>query len=402
MLSRTRVLNASVLSLGLLAGRTEPALGQSDETGRGGFVVTLGRDTMQVERFTRTGRRIDGTVVTRSPHTRIARYTLELDEAGRVSRYTVSATRGDGTPERSVGLGGSFTRVADTLVRETPGQQKPDTQRVAAAGNVFPGPMVPYTGVSFLMYELALGDARRRANASGESAISLVTLIPRQVTPGNTRAWFIGADSAELDYFGVARSGWKFAPDGRLLRADWTATTYRYRITRADNVDVDDLSAAWARADAAGAGMGAMSPRDTARARVGSVEVMVDYSRPARRGREVWGAVVPWGQVWRLGADFATHLVVSGDVRLGDTAIPAGSYTIWMIPSSDGTAQLVVNKRTRIFGTMYDATQDLVRVPLTGSPSTELVERLTIDVADGRLRIRWGDRAWSAPIVASP
>lgn len=364
-------------------------------------MVTLGRDTMQVEQFTRTGRRVEGTVVTRSPRTRVARYSLELDDAGRVTRYAVSAVRGDGTPERGVGLVGSFTRMGDTLVRETPGTERPDTQRVAAPGAVFPGPMVPYTGVSFLMYELALGEARRSATG-GESSISLITLIPRQVTPGRTRAWFVGADSAELDYFGLARSGWKFAPDGRLLRADWTQTTYRYRITRVSDASVESTAAAWARADAAGAGMGAMSPRDTSRARVGIVDVLVDYSRPAQRGREIWGAVVPWGQVWRLGADFATHVVLSGDVRLGDTAVPAGTYTLWMLPAADGTGQLIVNKRTRIFGTGYDASQDLVRIPLTSAMSAEPVERLTIDVADSRFRIRWGDRAWSVAIVSSP
>jgi hypothetical protein len=371
-----------------------PAAAQS-----GGFVVTLGKDTLHAERFTRTASAIEGMIVTRSPVTAIARYRLDLDANGRPTRYEVRTNRADGTPVRTPGANAWMTLAGDTLLRETMGAEKPDTQRIPAPSLVMPGPSLPYVGVSYLMYELAFADAKKRADAKNESSMRLITMNPRQVSTFPTKVWFIGNDSAELDYFGVTRSGWKFATDGSLTRADWTNTTYRYRIVRTGVIDVESIAQGWNNADKAGAAMGALSPRDTARGSTGSVNVLVDYARPSKRGRTIWGDVVPHGKVWRLGADFATHVVFSGDVTLGEAAIPAGTYTLWMLPAADGTAQLIVNKQVRIFGTNYNPGNDLVRIPLRRESARAPVERLTIEIADGRFWIRWDEVAWSAPVT---
>jgi hypothetical protein len=337
-------------------------------------------------------------IVTRSPVTAIARYRLDLDANGRPTRYEVRTNRADGTPVRTPGANAWMTLAGDTLLRETMGAEKPDTQRIPAPSLVLPGPSLPYVGVSYLMYELAFADAKKRADAKNESSMRLITMNPRQVSTFPTKVWFVGNDSAELDYFGVTKSGWKFGADGSLTRADWTNTTYRYRIVRTAAIDVEAIARGWDIADKAGAAMGALSPRDTARGVAGSVNVLVDYARPSKRGRTIWGDVVPHGKVWRLGADFATHLVFSGDVKLGDAEIPAGTYTLWMLPAADGTAQLIVNKQVRIFGTNYNPGNDLVRIPLRRESARAPVERLTIEIADGRFWIRWDEVAWSVTV----
>jgi hypothetical protein len=366
----------------------------------GGFVATLGKDTLHAERFTKSPGKIEGTIVTRSPITRIARWQLLLDSRGRPTRYEVRTTRADGSPDRTPGSNAVITLSGDTLIRETPGAEKPDTQRIAASAQVVPGPSLPYVGVSYLMYELAFAEARTRAQ-NGESSIRQITMNPRQVQAFPTKVWFVGTDSVELDYFGVARSGYKLDRGGNLTHADWSLTTYRYQIARVSDVNVEKIAEGWHNADKAGAAMGALSPRDTARGTAGTVSVMVDYSRPSKRGRKIWGEVVPWDKVWRLGADFATHVVFSSDVRVGDTDIPAGTYTLWMLPSEAGESKLVVNKAVRIFGTNYNASNDLARIPLRREGKL-VAERLTISVSDGRLRIHWDDAEYSVAVVAKP
>ena len=385
-----------LVAAGFIAVAWSPLVAQS-----GGFVATLGSDTLHVERFMRFADRIEGTIVTRSPVTRIARYTLSLDRDRRPVRYEVRTSRGDGTPETAPGLNGWLTLSGDTLLRETPGATKPDTQRIPVKQRVTPGPGLPYLGVSYLMYEFALREALRRADSTGLSSISLLTMNPRQVTAGVTRTWFIGTDSAEIDYFGVARSGYRFR-NGLLIRADWTGTTYRYRIARVDAIDVDARARDWHAADVRSGAVGAISPRDTARGSIGSATAMVDYSRPSKRGRRVWGEVVPWGKVWRLGADFATHVVFSADVRVGGVEVPAGTYTLWMLPQETGESQLIVSKLNRVFGTQYNPSQDLARISLAREPATTITERLTIEVANERLSIRWDDIAWSVGVAAKP
>jgi hypothetical protein len=144
--------------------------------------------------------------------------------------------------------------------------------------------------------------------------------------------------------------------------------------------------------------MGPISPRDTMRASVGSVQLTAVYSRPATRGRRIWGALVPWDTIWRFGADFATHLTLSGDLLMGATRVPAGRYTLWMVPSERAVSLLVVNSRTDVFGTSYDATRDLVRIPLERMPSSAPADRFTLAVENDRFWIRWDDGAWSIPL----
>ncbi|MBX9928424.1 MAG: DUF2911 domain-containing protein [Gemmatimonadaceae bacterium] len=122
------------------------------------------------------------------------------------------------------------------------------------------------------------------------------------------------------------------------------------------------------------------SPRDTARATIAGASVMVDYGRPSMKGRAIWGGLVPYGQVWRLGANAATTLVTEKALVADSTTIPAGKYTLYLLPTEQG-AELIVNKQTGQWGTVYDAKQDLARLKLTKSAAAAPVEKFAITIA---------------------
>jgi len=364
----------------------------------GSFVATLGRDTVQLERFSRQGNILDGVIVTRIPETRIVRYQMTYGASGAVSRYEFRTTDANGTPLRHNGAFGSLDYAGDTIVRRSIDKGEEVETRVPAPNGAFAGPSIPYVGVTYLMYEEAFAAARRRVATKSDSSIYLLSMFTGQREPQRSRIWFVGKDSAELNYFNVARSGYRFDDKGRLIRADWTGTTYRYQIRRGPDVDVEAFVRRWSEDDKRGAGVGALSPRDTSRATVGEAVIAVEYSRPAARGRNIWGDVVQYDRVWRLGADAATHLSTTTDLTIGGAKIPAGRYSIWMELSRNGTSHLIVNKRVNIFGTMYDESQDFARIPLERVTLPAAVERLTIGVVDSKLRIAWGDAAWVAPL----
>lgn len=381
---------AVACSTGTPAGAPAPAPTPAGTSG--GFVATLGADTVHVERFTRTGNRIDGAIVTRTPAFRAATWSMALNADGSPARYEVE------TRDASGGLvapTGSMAYEGDTVVREVLRNGQRETQRVPAQVAAYPAPGLPYVGLSYLMWEAALTDARRR----GDSVVTQLAMIAQLMTPQRTRAWFIGQDSAEVSYFGVAKSGWRFDPAGRLIHADWRSTTYAYDITRVASVDIDGTSRGWRDAELKGAGFGALSPRDTTRANVGPAQITIDYSRPSRRGRVIWGSVVPWDRVWRLGADVATHINTTADIMIGETLVPAGRYTLWMLPSAT-EPKLIVNSAVNVFGTNYNQTRDFARIPLTRRDGVTTPERLQLRVADGALSIEWGDVAWTAPLRA--
>src|SRR5580704_8423860 len=95
-----------------------------------------------------------------------------------------------------------------------------------------------------------------------------------------------------------------------------------------------------------------LSPRDTARATIGAAHVLVDYGRPSKRGRVIFGGLVPYGEVWRTGANAATILVTDKDLTIGHQTVPAGTYTLYTIPSASKW-QLIINKEVGQWGLTY-------------------------------------------------
>lgn len=120
------------------------------------------------------------------------------------------------------------------------------------------------------------------------------------------------------------------------------------------------------------------SPPATAQCKFADGNTMiVDYSQPSMRGRKIYGALVPYGQVWRTGANEATTFVPTVNVTVNGTNVPKGSYTIFTLPS-EGAWKLIVNKQTGQWGTNYDHSQDLARIDMQGQKLSAPVEKFTI------------------------
>jgi hypothetical protein len=127
----------------------------------------------------------------------------------------------------------------------------------------------------------------------------------------------------------------------------------------------------------------------------------LDYGQPHVRGRRIFGGLVPYDEVWRLGANLATHLTLDLHVRVGDLDIPRGMYTLYLLPRADG-AELIVNRQTRQWGTEYDPSLDFGRIALNRRALPETAQSLTIslepvleqsegELPSGSLRIAWGE-----------
>jgi hypothetical protein len=144
------------------------------------------------------------------------------------------------------------------------------------------------------------------------------------------------------------------------------------------------------------------SPRDTARATVGGATVIVDYGAPSKRGRVIFGGLVPWDQVWRTGANAATQLETSADLVVGGTTIPAGKYTLFTLPTPKGVS-LIVNRETGQWGTDYKADRDLVRIPMRTASVASPVERLKIALEPAGkayvMKVTWDTTEWSVPVA---
>ena len=136
------------------------------------------------------------------------------------------------------------------------------------------------------------------------------------------------------------------------------------------------------------------SPPATAKCELaGGKTVTVDYSSPRKKGRNVFPEVVKYGEVWRTGANEATTFVTTGDVMVGGTHVPAGSYTLFTVPGKDKWT-LIISKKTGEWGTAYPGeTEDLARVEMKAGTATAPVENFTISLEKAgngcNLKLAW-------------
>lgn len=121
-------------------------------------------------------------------------------------------------------------------------------------------------------------------------------------------------------------------------------------------------------------------PASTQCSLAGGHSVKVDYSSPRMKGRKVYGELVPWGQVWRAGANEATTFVTDADVVVGGKTVPQGSYTLFVVPNS-ASWELIVQKTTGEWGIPYPPQKDageLLRTHMTVSSLPAPLENFTI------------------------
>jgi Protein of unknown function (DUF2911) len=154
-----------------------------------------------------------------------------------------------------------------------------------------------------------------------------------------------------------------------------------------------------------GGGKGKPSPAASASCDLGGGKtIKTDYSSPRMRGRKIYGDLVPFGEVWRTGANEATTFVPSADVVVGGTTVPAGSYTIFTVPTADKWT-LIINKTTGEWGIPYKyESNELARVDMKVSKLPSPVEDFTISyVKSGSgctLQIDWEKTRASVDITA--
>jgi hypothetical protein len=149
-----------------------------------------------------------------------------------------------------------------------------------------------------------------------------------------------------------------------------------------------------------------ISPHETISQVVDGNRVTIVYGRPyskdPRTGevRTIWGKLVPYGRVWRTGADEATLLITQKPIVLGGTSIPAGAYTLFTLPQADGSAVLIVNKQIGQWGLQYNPAMDFARIGLERSAPDAPVDQFTMGIAKnpsggGIIRMAWESTEFS-------
>jgi hypothetical protein len=144
------------------------------------------------------------------------------------------------------------------------------------------------------------------------------------------------------------------------------------------------------------------SPKARVEQRVGITDVALDYSSPGVKGRKtIWGEVVPYDKVWRAGANQPTKLVVSRDFSFGGVAVPAGSYSVFMIPGKAAWT-VMLNKNLAVSQDDHDAKDDVAKITVKPVALPALRERLRYTFDDTQDDHTTLDLEWERVRIAVP
>jgi hypothetical protein len=149
----------------------------------------------------------------------------------------------------------------------------------------------------------------------------------------------------------------------------------------------------------------APSPNATVKQTVGLTEVEIVYARPAMRGREIFGKLVPYDQIWRTGANAATTISFSGPVEFGGRTVAAGTYALFSVPGQQ-TWEVILSSNTKQWGSyQHDAKDEVARVKVTPVKVASPVESLTlsldgVDADTATLNIAWSNVRVPVAVVA--
>lgn len=345
------------------------------------LVARLGVDTIAVERIVRTARTVEAEITVRSPRTTLQQHKAQFGPDGSLSTLEVSILD---PATRVVTRRTAYTREADSIrVVDVQGDKR-TTRAVAATAGV-----LPFIDLVHWPFDVALRRLRRSRSSAVEAPMlsgSRVSAFPLAIRSG---------DSATVTHPTRGTMRLTLMPDGSIRTLDAGATTRALVVTRVKALDVAGLARDYAARDAAGKGVGELSGRGGGPTSVLGANIVLDYGTPSKRGRDIWGALVKYGSLWRTGANTATHFSTDKPLRFGTLDVPAGKYTLYSIPEADG-GWLIINKQTGQNGQQYDESQDLGRVRLRARDLQEPVETFTIsaraEAGRGLLGLQWDRR----------
>jgi hypothetical protein len=370
------------------------------------FVTRLGHDTIAVENVARAGNKITTDGVDRFPRVRQRHTEITLAPDGGIQHLVMDIVT-PSEPEKQ-----RRRHVVADVDKDSIIMTKRDGASYVRWALADHGETVmAHVPQMYSLYELYFAAALRRIAARGpggaDSAMLRQFYIDREFDNFGTHHGIVRrrADGkVEIEHDWLAGTGVATVDSAfRLQQYSGARTTYKVEVVRVAEVpDVNAIGTRFAAAEAQAGGARQLSVRDTARGTIGSATFAVDYARPLARGRKLLGDVIPYGNVWRTGANAATQFTTSAPIRVGGLQLPAGQYTLWTLPRADGV-DLIVNKQTGQWGTGYDRSRDLGTTPMKTETIDPPVEEFTISIqgagaTNGTLVMEWASFRWSVPI----
>jgi hypothetical protein len=209
------------------------------------------------------------------------------------------------------------------------------------------------------------------------------------VTKGNGDSLVFGGDFLEYTKL-------KVTPEGRITAYDGTATPWNYIVTKHQPLKIDEFAARLSKKPK----IGIPSPEVKVDFAIEHDTIRLSYGRPSKRGRKIFGGIVPYDSVWRTGAGDPTRITLPFDLQFGKTMVPKGEYSLYTIPRADGWT-LIFNTDLRQWPTEPNRAKDFALIPMQVRKPARQTEQFTITIEPLKegavIRLVWDETEAYAP-----
>lgn len=352
------------------------------------FVATLGTDTVIVETYNMLPNHLYGKAFLRYPEDRIGIFDFHFFPDGSIKHYTISFMNPDSSYITSSGTEGIYCENDTcTWFFAGRGDETEYVNKRAVKHIDFIGGWTPT--LSLIEWNCM------RLIKSGAQSLP-ITLINDYIGIRNVA---ITKKSEDTLIFGgdfLEYTKIKVTPEGRIISYDGTASPWNYIAHKLEPINIDEVAKRMTKKPK----IGIPSPEVKVDFAVENDTIRLSYGRPRKRGRKIFGGIVPYDSVWRTGAGDPTKINLPYDIQFGKTIVPKGEYSLYTIPRVDRWT-LIFNTSLDQWPTEPDRSKDFAMIPVEIRKAAEQTDQFTITIepvkGGGIIKLIWDETEVDAP-----
>ncbi len=353
------------------------------------FIGRMGVDTVLVETYTLINNHLYGKAFVRVPEDYIGEFSIHFYPDGSIREFNVSAMNPFNSSVPFSAKSGAFEYRLNmnckndtcTYYNSIIGESAEKIYKHPASKVDFVGGWVPF--ISLMEWQC------RRLVQSGQQELPL-KMINHNIGVYDIGVHFLNKDTIIFGGPFLEYTKIKIDHAGKILGVDGIGTPWNYYVTNHAPINIDEIAKRMAKTK----GIGIPSPTETIQTEIQGSKISLTYGRPYKRGRSIFGGVVPYDTLWRTGANGPTVLTIQNDIKVGNTLIPKGKYSIYTIPKKEEWS-LIFSTDVKSWPTDPNRSKDFAQVVIPIEKTKKIREQFTIEIVEtksnGEIRFSWDD-----------
>ncbi len=353
------------------------------------FVGRMGVDTVLVETYTMINNHLYGKAFVRVPEDYIGEFSIHFYPDGSIREFNVSAMDAFNSSLPFSAKSGAFEyRLNMNCKNDTCTYYNSIIGVNGEKIYKHPTPKVDFVGGWVPFISLMEWHCMRLVQ-SGEQELPL-KMINHNIGVYDIGVHFLNKDTVIFGGPFLEYTKIRIDKAGKILGVDGMGTPWSYYVTKHAPINIDEIAKRMAKTH----GIGIPSPTETIQSVIQGSKISLTYGRPYKRGRTIFGSVVPYDTLWRTGAGGPTVLTIQNDIKVGNTVIPKGEYSIYTIPKKKEWS-LIFSTDIKSWPTDPNRSKDFAQVTIPIEKAKNIKQQFTIEIVEtknsGELRFCWDD-----------